>query len=156
MANIKYNPKIHDSLVWLLRSCGANNDLIAERLEINSCTLYSWLKKHESFRLNYEEGYLLAHAKVQRSLFNRAIGYNIEEVDTKITKDAKGKIKSITTNQKTKHIVGDTQAQIFWLKNRMPEYWKDKVEEDDGGKGDGLIQSLIVHLQNRNLESEEE
>lgn len=23
----------------------------------------------------------------------------------------------------TKHIPGDTTAQIFWLKNRKPEYW---------------------------------
>lgn len=25
----------------------------------------------------------------------------------------------------TKHIPGDTTAQIFWLKNRKPEYWGD-------------------------------
>lgn len=155
MANIKYNPNVHDNLVWLLRSCGVSDTLIAERLEINLTTLYRWRTKYESFRLNYEEGYLLANAKVQRSLFNRAVGYNIEEVDTKIAKDQKGKIKSITTNQKTKHIPGDTTAQIFWLKNRMPEQWKDKIEET-GTNGDGLVQSLIAQMSNIDLEKLEQ
>lgn len=147
MANIKYNSKVHDDLVWLLKSCGVNDTLIAERLGINPSTLYTWLKTHKSFKSNYERGNLLAHAKVQRSLFNRALGYNIEETDTKVSKDQKGKIKSITTTQKTKHIPGDIQAQIFWLKNRMPEFWKDKVEVEDGN-GDGLATSLLEHLKN--------
>ena len=34
-----------------------------------------------------------------------------------------------TTKSKTviKHIPGDTTAQIFWLKNRKPDVWRDKT-----------------------------
>ena len=31
------------------------------------------------------------------------------------------------------YIPGDTTAQIFWLKNRKPEEWRDKRVIDDGG-----------------------
>ena len=155
MANIKYNSKVHDYIVWMLKSCGINDKLIAEKLEINPCTLYNWLKKHESFRDNYEGGNLLANARVQHSLYNRALGYEIKEADTKISRDLKGKIKSITVTEKTKHIPGDVQAQMFWLKNRMSEQWKDKVELANEGD-DGLVQSLIEQIKGIDLESLEE
>ena len=37
--------------------------------------------------------------------------------------------------QTVKHIPPDTTAQIFWLKNRRPDRWRDKPEpaSDDGG-----------------------
>jgi len=30
-----------------------------------------------------------------------------------------------------KHVVPDTTAQIFWLKNRRPKEWRDKVALQD-------------------------
>ena len=37
--------------------------------------------------------------------------------------------------QTIKHIPGDTTAQIFWLKNRRPDKYRDKPEPSpaDGG-----------------------
>lgn len=36
--------------------------------------------------------------------------------------------KRILIKQKTKEVVPDTTAQIFWLKNRKPEVWRDKQD----------------------------
>lgn len=55
---------------------------------------------------------------MENALFKRAVGYEYEEVREE-TKNGVI-IKRIVT---TKHIPGDTTAQIFWLKNRKPDYW---------------------------------
>ncbi|MDL5066676.1 helix-turn-helix domain-containing protein, partial [Clostridioides difficile] len=44
------------------------------------------------------------------------------------------------TKRVTKHVVPDTTAQIFWLKNRKPAEWRDKRDiEHSGNLGDITI-----------------
>lgn len=43
------------------------------------------------------------------------------------------KIKTVLVERKTKEIAPDTTAQIFWLKNRKPETWRDKQELQHSG-----------------------
>lgn len=40
--------------------------------------------------------------------------------------------------------MGDTTAQIFWLKNRRPDKWRDKTSQEVGMKieNDGFIEAL--------------
>ncbi len=38
---------------------------------------------------------------------------------------------------------GDTIAMIFWLKNRLPEYWRDRIDHKVGGDKDN---PLNLHL----------
>ena len=54
------------------------------------------------------------------SLFKRATGIEVTEVE--VRDDGKKKVKRVTK----KHIPPDPTAQIFWLKNRQPELWRDK------------------------------
>ena len=56
-------------------------------------------------------------------MFKRANGYEFTEIRTK--KKAGVVVEETII---TKHIPGDVTAQIFWLKNRKPEYW-------GGGRG---------------------
>ena len=63
-------------------------------------------------------------------MLKRALGYSYEEV----TKEAQlnprtGKYELAITKVVTKEIVPDTTSQIFWLKNRKPDEWRDKVKE---------------------------
>lgn len=41
-----------------------------------------------------------------------------------------GSDKLIVTKRVVKHVPPDTTAQIFWLKNRRPEQWRDKQKDD--------------------------
>ena len=41
------------------------------------------------------------------------------------------------------YIPPDTTAQIFWLKNRKPKQWRDKVEPAPEGQTNELLQSLL-------------
>lgn len=46
------------------------------------------------------------------------------------------KRKKVLIEQKTKEVIPDTTAQIFWLKNRKPEAWRDKQELEHSGNVD--------------------
>ncbi|VWD60897.1 hypothetical protein BLA18628_07199 [Burkholderia aenigmatica] len=40
----------------------------------------------------------------------------------------------------TNALGGNVTAQIFWLKNRQPAKWRDKVDHEHAGKDGGAIQ----------------
>ena len=45
-------------------------------------------------------------------------------------------------------IGGNVTAQIFWLKNRRKQQWRDKVEYEDSGNKNGVIEDLVEALKN--------
>ena len=53
-------------------------------------------------------------------------GYTYDE--TKVITDENG--RPVRFEKVQKHVVPDTTAQIFWLKNRCRGKWKDKWEAD--------------------------
>lgn len=50
----------------------------------------------------------------------------------------------VVTKEVTKEVIPDTTAQIFWLKNRKPEDWRDKreVENKVDFESDGFLEAL--------------
>lgn len=50
----------------------------------------------------------------------------------------------VVTKEVTKQVIPDTTAQIFWLKNRKPEEWRDKREVDSKVEvgSDGFLDAL--------------
>lgn len=69
----------------------------------------------------------LADFTVENSLYKRANGYDYEEV--KETYDGHGNL--IKREVQTRHVAPDTGAQVFWLKNRCPDIWRDRREVDN-------------------------
>lgn len=53
--------------------------------------------------------------------------------DLMLVREQFPKNKMILAERKTKEVVPDTTAQIFWLKNRKPEQWRDKKDVDIKG-----------------------
>lgn len=47
-----------------------------------------------------------------------------------------------------KALGGDTTAQIFWLKNRRPDKWRDKPKEEQSGNLMEGMQALVDILRN--------
>lgn len=52
------------------------------------------------------------------------------------------KYKRVLAEVKTKHVNPDTTAQIFWLKNRKPEIWRDKQQIEHSGGVDHNVTNL--------------
>mgnify|MGYP000816282047 CR=1 FL=1 len=69
-------------------------------------------------------------------MLKRALGYSYDEVTRERVLDydpstgqVVGSHMEITKTVK-KEVQGDTTAQIFWLKNRKPEQWRDKPQSE--------------------------
>jgi hypothetical protein len=75
---------------------------------------------------------LPADERVERSLYQRAVGYDLESTKTveehAIGEDGKATLVSRITTTQTQHVPGDVGAQGRWLSNRRPRQWRDKLD----------------------------
>lgn len=78
-AKPKYNAPYHDNWAWSLAAMGATNEEIAIAMGVSERTIMRWAKEHESFGKALGEGKGVSDAKVIRSLYERATGYEYEE-----------------------------------------------------------------------------
>ena len=99
---------------------------IAHNMGVNEHTLTTWKRKYPALDTALKRGKDVVDRIVENALFKRAIGYDYVEKTTITETDATGYISKQTEKEITKHVPGDTTAQIFWLKNRKPEDWRDK------------------------------
>ena len=110
---------------------GLTDAQMAGNMRINPATLYDWKKKYPQISQALKKGKEVVDIQVENALLKRALGYDFQE--EKIEKSDKDGVKVVQT---VKHIPPDTTAQIFWLKNRRPDRWRDKPEltaADEGG-----------------------
>jgi transposase-like protein len=99
---------------------GLTDEQIAQNIGINPATLYDWKNKYDEISKTLKKGKEVVDYEVENALLKRALGYTVKE--EKLTKD--GEVVELE-----KEVPGDVTAQIFWLKNRKPDAWRDKPEE---------------------------
>lgn len=148
MANIVYNPKFHDDWAWSLAIRGAKDSEIAEAMHVSRKTICSWKNEHESFAKALAEAKEIADSKVERSLYNSAQGYYVDEEERLIEVNKDGTTKLGDLRTKKRYIPPSTTAQIFWLKNRKRDQWRDVSKtEVTGADGKPLeFQQVQVYL----------
>lgn len=110
---------------------------LADFFEVSEVTLNAWKKKRPEFLKSLKDWKAEADKEVEKSLYLRAKGYQHEE--DKIFCEM-GKVTIVPT---IKHYPPDPTACIFWLKNRQPEQWRDKVELDHG-LTEGLLEKFAT------------
>ena len=129
-----YNEKYHVDWAWSLALKGATDEEIAEAFHISVRTLHRWKKTHSELLTALEEGKDVADAKVKRSLYQRAVGYEAKEVTQIIEQDpATGTQRVSKTQVTTKRIVPDTMACMYWLNNRSKGEFSQRQEVTLGG-----------------------
>lgn len=106
---------------------GATDIELADFFEVDVRTLYRWKGENEEFCQALKTGKQVADERVERSLFARANGYEHDEVDIRVVDHA------IVQTPIRKYYPPDTTACIFWLKNRKPAEWRDRVEQELSG-----------------------
>lgn len=99
---------------------------IADFFEVEEKTINNWKKAYPDFLQSLKRGKVHSDSAVVDALYGRALGYEFEE--RKVEIDAEKKEKTTVT---TKQMAGDTTAQIFWLKNRRPDEWRNNPEPTD-------------------------
>ena len=107
---------------------GLTNEQIAKNIGINVKTLYDWKNKESNISNALKKGKEVVDIEVENALLKKALGYTIMLRKQKVTKDG-----DIVDIEEEVHIPPDTTAQIFWLKNRRKQQWRDKVEVEKMG-----------------------
>lgn len=123
-----------------LAMLGATDMEIADFFDVSVRTLQRWKITRPEFCRALNAGKEEADAKVERSLFQRATGYEQDAV--KIFMPA-GADKPVFAPYR-EAVQPDTTACIFWLKNRKPAEWRDKVLNELTGVDGAPIQSEVV------------
>ena len=110
---------------------GLTDEQIAYNMGISVATLYNWKKSHLEILEALKKGKEVIDRQVENALLKRALGYRYTEVTKEFVPEL-GKI--VVTKEVTKEVAGDTTAQIFWLKNRKPNEWRDKRDVEMSGE----------------------
>ena len=129
----RYRAEFAEQAMKLCR-LGATDVELADFFEVADSTISKWKVTHRRFSEALKEGKSAADAEVASKLFKRATGYS--HTDTKFATH-EGKITD--AKEYTKHYAPDTIACIFWLKNRRPDLWRDKIGHEHSGPNGGPI-----------------
>lgn len=114
---------------------GATDKELAEFFGVDVATVNRWKLAHPEFCESLKDGKSAADAEVADRLYQRALGYSHRE--DKILQHNGAPVIVPTV----KHYPPDTVACIFWLKNRRPDLWREKVNLEHTGADGGPIQT---------------
>lgn len=120
---------------------GLTDEQIAKNIGINRTTLYDWKKKEVNIADALKKGKEVIDFEVENALLKKALGYTITIKEEKLDRDG-----CVHTLEKNVHIPPDTTAQIFWLKNRKPNNWKDRVETDEDKEAVANASQVIAKI----------
>lgn len=118
---------------------GLTDEQIADNIGIRRETLYDWKKKYPHISNALKRGKDVVDIQVENALLNKAQGITkalIKPIKIKtVTYDNGKRVKEeehIEYAEEEVFVPPDTVAQIFWLKNRKPNTWKDKPVDNEG------------------------
>ena len=109
---------------------GATDADLAEAFNVSTRTIANWYTRYPEFAEAVKVGKDMADDRVERSLYQKAIGYEYDAV--KIF-NANGSPMVVPYREK---VAPDTTAAIFWLKNRRKDRWRDVHQHEHGKAGD--------------------
>lgn len=122
---------------------GATDEDIADFFSVSVRTIVRWKLQHESFCLALKSGKEHCDHRVERSLYQRAVGYTFKSEKIFNNKGA------IVRAPCVEHVPPDVTAQIFWLKNRKRDEWRDKQDHEHthnltiSQEFEGFVRSLM-------------
>lgn len=128
MAKGKYQEWLEEDNLIKLEAWARNgltDEQIANNMGIVTSTLYAWKNRYKEISEALKRGKEVVDIEVENSLLKAAKGYFVDEEKTYISE-----VNGVVTKRKEitkKYIAPNTTAQIFWLKNRKPIEWRDKV-----------------------------
>lgn len=134
---------------------GLIQEQIAHNIGISRSTLNEWIKKYADIADALKKGKEVADYEVENSLYMKACGYTTEIMKPfkckKVTYDevTGRKLEEKETVEYAKeevYVPADTTAMIFWLKNRKPAVWRDKLDtaQTESGEAAGVIEIPMV------------
>ena len=110
---------------------GLNDEQIAHNIGIGVRTFYEWLSKYKQLKQVLKQSKEVVDREVENALLKSATGYYVDEERI----DSEGNVYPVR-----RFVPPNTTAQIFWLKNRKPNEWRDKKQTElTGANGGNLV-----------------
>lgn len=127
---------------------GLSDKQIAHNIGITQTTLYEWQKRFPELSEALKKGKEVVDREVENALLKRAMGYEYDEITQEPVTDKDTGITEVrVTKRVTKQVAPDVTAQIFWLKNRKPDEFRDKRDVELSGHVD--LGSIIEKARGR-------
>lgn len=123
----KYQPWLEPQGLTLLEGWardGLSDQQIAHNCGVSSKCLLNWKAKYPDVAERLKKGREVVDYEVENALLRRALGYEYTEVT--VEESERGSKRRETV----KYEPPDVRAQIFWLKNRRPDRWRERTQED--------------------------
>lgn len=124
---------------------GLTDEQIAHNIGIVPSTLYEWKKKYPKISESLKIGKEVVDRQVENALLKRALGSEYEEVKMIVEEEEGGKKKK-RQEKVIKTIIPDVTAQIFWLKNRKPDTWRNQPNDLDRKEQELRIERLQLEI----------
>lgn len=139
----KYKPEYAEQARKICEHFAATDKNLADFFEVTVQTINSWKVQFPEFLESLKNGKEPADDRVERSLFQRAVGYSQEEDDIRTVSTGNG-CSEIVITPTIKHYPPDTTACIFWLKNRRPDQWRANPDEAPTGEDMTTVLSKLI------------
>lgn len=111
---------------------GATDQELADYFQVDVRTIYRWKLDFPDFCQAIKLGKEHPDTRVERSLFERANGF--EWIEQQAIKVKTGKdTEEVQIVEVRRRVPPDATAMIFWLKNRRSQDWRDKVDHEHSG-----------------------
>ena len=135
---------------------------IAKNMGVAESTLREWKRRFPEIAEALRKGKEVVDREVENALYKSALGFmqkikkpvRIREVefDPKTGKKIKELEKWVQVEEEI-YIAPQVTAQIFWLKNRKPDQWREK-NDLTLTPSNGVLESLMeLHKHGRDVES---
>jgi hypothetical protein len=127
------------------KRAGLTDEEIAKNLGVAWSTFKVYKATYPALMAALKTGKSDADAQVENALFKRACGYDYEEVETTVMKSKDGSDIIPRIKKVRKQVAPDITAQIFYLKNRCYDRWRDRTAlEHSGPDGGPMVTGKVV------------
>lgn len=111
---------------------------LARKLDIAPKTLALWESKYPEIAEALRQGREITDVRVENAILKKALGFETTEIKKVVKADG---AEEVTTVYKS--VPPDVTAASVWLKNRCPEKWRDKPQEEDSlSKVDKILEEI--------------
>lgn len=135
-------PRLKEIKLWAEQ--GASQEEIAERLKVASSTFRKYRKEYPELEEAFQIGDEAAVEEVEAALFKAATGHTVTIKKQIKVKDGDGS-EHIEDAYEEQYIAPNPTAITFFLKNKRPKLWNEKLTVD--GEVQGGLNINFMNMQ---------
>lgn len=115
---------------------GAGESDLAAALGVSVWAVKLWRTTRQDFADAVRLGQETADDRVSMALYERAIGYNYDAVKPMNVSMGGNHGSEIVDHPYVEHVPPDVAACRYWLNNRRPDLWRERVEQVNVNRDD--------------------